>query len=314
MPVAAESPSETQAVLKPAGNRARVLEKKRKDKLVKIKTSNKVIITDIPAPIARDDDSTCSSECSSGNGSTVKVAANSKHRVKGSDKPKTTKSKNVVEKGGSLGIYPSVAPETVKRCDWITPNSDPLYTSFHNEEWGVPVRDDTKLFELLVLSMALAEFTWLTILNKRRVFRKVFNNFDPLCITKFAEKLMVNRRKLLSEPKLLAVVENANQMMKIQQEFGSFSEYIWSFVNHKPIRNEFRYGRQVPIKTPKAELMSKELMNRGFRCVGPSVVYSFMQVAGLVNDHLITCFRYQECNNILINGKKLKINEIEGTN
>lgn len=178
--------------------------------------------------------------------------------------------------------------------------TDPLYMSFHDEEWGVPVHDDRKLFELLVFSQALAELSWLAILHMRDIFRKLFDQFDPSSIAQFTEKkllsLKVNGNLLLSEPKLRAIVENAKQMLKIQQEFGSFSNYCWRFVNQKPLRNGFRYGRQVPAKTPKAELISKDLMQRGFRCVGPTVVYSFMQVAGIANDHLISCFRYQECN------------------
>ncbi|XP_050212499.1 uncharacterized protein LOC126664246 [Mercurialis annua] len=188
----------------------------------------------------------------------------------------------------------------VKRCDWITSNSDPLYMSFHDEEWGVPVHDDRKLFELLVCSQALAEMSWPAILHMRDVFRKLFNNFDPSSVAQFTEKrllsLKVNGILLLSEPKLRAIVENAKLLLKVQQEFGSFSNYIWRFMNHKPLKNGFRYARQVPVKTPKSELISKDLMQRGFRCVGPTVVYSFMQVAGIANDHLVKCFRYQDCN------------------
>ncbi|KAA0051674.1 putative GMP synthase [Cucumis melo var. makuwa] len=201
-----------------------------------------------------------------------------------------------------------------KRCDWITLHSDPLYIAFHDEEWGVPVHDDKKLFELLVLSQALAELTWPLILSKRDIFRKVLNDFDPSSIAQFKENefttLKVNGIQLLSEPKLRAIVENANQVLKIQKEFGSFSNYCWSFVNKKPIRNRFRYNRQVPVKTPKAEFMSKDMMRRGFRCVGPTVVYSFMQVAGIVNDHLANCFRYEECDTTKIkDDKKLRVED-----
>lgn len=123
--------------------------------------------------------------------------------------------------------------------------------------------------------------------------------------------LKVNGSLLLSEPKLRAIVENAKQMLKVQQEFGSFSNYCWNFVNHAPVRNGFRYARQVPVKTPKAELISKDLMQRGFRCVGPTVVYSFMQVSGIVNDHLLTCFRYQQCNSDAKKDLKPKIEEMK---
>ncbi|XP_022874288.1 uncharacterized protein LOC111393126 [Olea europaea var. sylvestris] len=197
-------------------------------------------------------------------------------------------------------LHPNI-PNTFKNylLILIFYRAEPLYTSFHDEEWGVPVHDDKKLFELLVLSQALAELTWLAILSKRATFRKLFDEFDPSSVAKFDEKkllsMKMNGNTLLSEPKLRAIVENAKQLLKIQQEFGSFSNYCWRFVNHKPLKNGFRYSRQVPAKTPKSELISKDLMRRGFCCVGPTIVYSFMQVAGLVNDHLTTCFRYDEC-------------------
>ncbi|KAM0950423.1 putative DNA-3-methyladenine glycosylase I [Dioscorea sansibarensis] len=190
------------------------------------------------------------------------------------------------------------------RCAWITPFSEPLYVSFHDEEWGVPVHDDRKLFELLVLSMALAERRWPAILSNRGIFRmrpceQIFDNFDPHSVAKFDEKKLITIRTsgstLLSEQKMWAVVENAKQMRKVIEEFGSFNHYFWSFVNHKPIANGFRYARQVPVKSPKAESISKDLMQRGFRCVGPTVIYSFMQTAGIVNDHLTSCFRFQGC-------------------
>lgn len=171
---------------------------------------------------------------------------------------------------------------------------------FHDEEWGVPVRDDNKLFELLVFSQALAEFSWPSILHKREAFRKLFEDFDPLAISEFTEKklmsLKVNGCLVLSEQKLRAIVDNAKSVLKVKQEFGSFSNYCWRFVNHKPLRNGYRYGRQVPVKSPKAEYISRDMMQRGFRCVGPTVIYSFLQVSGIVNDHLTSCFRYQECN------------------
>ncbi|KAK7310893.1 hypothetical protein RJT34_08677 [Clitoria ternatea] len=223
--------------------------------------------------------------------------------TKKSSSPKNT---NILKRNGFK------APN--KRCEWITPNSHPLYTAFHDEEWGVPVdNDDRKLFELLVFSQALAEHSWPAILNQRDIFRKLFENFDPSSIAEFTEKklltLKINGNSLLSEPKLRAIVENAKQLLKVQQEFGSFSNYCWRFVNRKPIRNEYRYGRQVPVKTPKAEQISKDMMRRGFQCVGPTVVYSFMQVAGLVNDHLFTCFRHQECNVTTRNEFKTEVQE-----
>ncbi|KAK9050082.1 hypothetical protein SSX86_030949 [Deinandra increscens subsp. villosa] len=213
-----------------------------------------------------------------------------------------------------------------KRCAWVTSSSDQSYAIFHDEEWGVPVHNDKKLFELLVLSGALSEHTWPTILKKRHLFREAFADFDPMVVEKFNEKKLVGpgsaASSLLSELKLRAIVENARQMTKVKielldrvqgflkrsislqskfcqcqviDEFGSFERYIWSFVNYKPIISGFRYPRQIPVKTPKADVISKDLIRRGFRCVGPTVIYSFMQVAGITNDHLCSCFRFQEC-------------------
>ncbi|XP_011031492.1 PREDICTED: uncharacterized protein LOC105130615 [Populus euphratica] len=282
------------AILGPAGNRVRVSEeaKRKIEVLKKSQQKPKKPVEKMSQAAVKNNlsvDSTCSSDSySSSSSSGRNVKRNGIKQVK------------YVPRGGEIKDVSSKKDGPVKRCDWITPNSDPLYMSFHDEEWGVPVHDDRKLFELLVFSQALAELSWLAILHMRDIFRKLFDQFDPSSIAQFTEKkllsLKVNGNLLLSEPKLRAIVENAKQMLKIQQEFGSFSNYCWRFVNQKPLRNGFRYGRQVPAKTPKAELISKDLMQRGFRCVGPTVVYSFMQVAGIANDHLISCFRYQECN------------------
>ncbi|KAL3617709.1 hypothetical protein CASFOL_038030 [Castilleja foliolosa] len=186
-----------------------------------------------------------------------------------------------------------------KRCAWVTSNTDSLYAAFHDEEWGLPVHDDKKLFELLSFSTALAELTWPVILSKRSIFRDVFLDFDPIAVSKLNDKKITtpasSASSLLSELKLRSIVENARQICKIVDEHGSFDKYIWSFVNHKPIVGNFRYSRQVPIKTSKAETISKDLVRRGFRGVGPTVVYSFMQVAGITNDHLVNCFRYRDC-------------------
>ncbi|PSS19782.1 GMP synthase [Actinidia chinensis var. chinensis] len=304
----AKPSSEARALLGAAGNRVRVSEEaKRKKESLKKNQKPSRLVSETPCLAAGNNlsvDSTCSSDSSLG-GSSVKMVS-SKRRMK----PNGLRSVKVVPDG-----VESAVPIPVKRCDWITANSDPLYTAFHDEEWGVPVHDDRKLFELLVLSQALAEFTWPAILSKRDMFRKFFDDFDPSLVAKFTEKKVLSLRSngstSLSEPKLRAVVENANQTLKIQQEFGSFSNYCWSFINHKPIRNGFRYARQVPVKIPKAEIISKDLMHRGFRCVGPSVVYSFMQVAGLANDHLVTCFRYHECNNNAGKDQKPKNEDIE---
>lgn len=161
----------------------------------------------------------------------------------------------------------------------------------HPEHW--------KLFEFLSLSGALAELTWPAILTKRHIFREVFLDFDPIAVSKLNEKKVATpgslASSLLSELKLRSIIENARQICKIRDEFGSFDKYIWNFVNHKPVVSQFRYPRQVPVKTPKAEVISKDLVKRGFRSVGPTVIYSFMQAAGLTNDHIVSCFRFQEC-------------------
>ncbi|KAI4377283.1 hypothetical protein MLD38_014941 [Melastoma candidum] len=213
-------------------------------------------------------------------------------------KPSFSKSKSLGS-DGSLDSPLSSCPVLKKKCAWVTPNTDSCYAAFHDEEWGVPVHDDKKLFELLVLSGALAELTWPSILSKRQTFREVFADFDPLAVSKLSEKKMALQGSpasaLLSEPKLRAIIENARQITKVVEEFGSFDKYIWSFVNNKPIISRFRYPRQVPVKSPKADVISKDLVRRGFRSVGPSVIYSFMQAAGLTNDHLTSCFRFQEC-------------------
>ncbi|XP_073269151.1 uncharacterized protein [Primulina huaijiensis] len=188
-----------------------------------------------------------------------------------------------------------------KRCAWVTSNTDSLYAAFHDEEWGLPVHNDNKLFELLSFSTALAELTWPVILSKRHLFREVFLNFDPVAVSKLNDKKIAlpgsPASSLLSELKLRGIIENARQICKIIDELGSFDRYIWGFVNYKPIVGNFRYPRQVPIKTSKADTMSKDLVRRGFRGVGPTSVYSFMQVAGITNDHLISCFRHQDCIN-----------------
>ncbi|KAJ1271763.1 hypothetical protein BS78_06G150600 [Paspalum vaginatum] len=208
------------------------------------------------------------------------------------------KAVSMLEREGGLASQTDAAG-VKRRCAWVTANTDPCYVAFHDEEWGVPVHDDKKLFELLVLSGALAELTWPAILNKRAIFREVFMDFDPVLVSKLSEKKIIApgspSSSLLSEQKLRGVIENARQILKIVEEFGSFDKYCWSFVNHKPILSRFRYSRQVPVKTSKADAISKDLVRRGFRSVGPTVVYTFMQVSGMTNDHLISCYRFAEC-------------------
>ncbi|OAY50791.1 DNA-3-methyladenine glycosylase [Manihot esculenta] len=303
--------SQQRAILVPTGNRITVSEEsRRKSEILKKaqqrpkKPAVKDVVSEMQKAVVKHNlsvDSSCSldsnfsSSSFSSSGSSAKVAS-PRRTVKHTG----LRAVKIVPDASQFDEISLKKNLSVKSCDWITPHSDPLYVSFHDEEWGIPVHDDRKLFELLVLSQALAEMSWPAILHMRDTFRKLFDNFDPSSVAQFTEKkllsLKVNGNLLLSEPKLRAIVENAKLLLKVQKEFGSFSNYCWRFVNNKQLRNAYRYARQVPVKTPKAEVISKDLMKRGFHCVGPTVVYSFMQVAGIVNDHLVTCFRYQECN------------------
>lgn len=239
----------------------------------------------------------CSSDVSSD--SSFQSRASNSSRGRGRRKQQQPSSEAVLD---DASLSSPAHPHT-KRCAWVTTNTEPCYVAFHDEEWGVPVHDDKRLFELLVFSGALAELTWPTILRKRHMFREVFVGFDPVCVSQLNEKRMMGAgstaRSLLSELKLRAVIENARQITKIIKEYGSFELYIWSFVNYKPIVNSFRYGRQVPAKNSKADVISKDLLKRGFMSVSATVIYSFMQAAGITNDHLMTCFRYHECINHL---------------
>lgn len=244
----------------------------------------------------------CHSRASTGRISRSSCSSLTMRRKQGASKldkvvNKVERREKVVGDDGVMGELDGLMLK--KRCAWVTSNTDPSHATFHDEEWGVPVHDDNKLFELLSLTVALAELTWPTILNKRNTFREVFLDFNPISVSKLNEKKIgapgSPGSTLLSELKLRNIVENARVVSKIIAEFGSFDKYIWGFTNQKPLVNKFRYPRQVPVKTPKADVISKDLVRRGFRGVGPTVVYSFMQAAGLTNDHLITCFRFQEC-------------------
>ncbi|ESR51082.1 hypothetical protein CICLE_v10032151mg [Citrus x clementina] len=187
----------------------------------------------------------------------------------------------------------------LKRCNWITKNSDRVYVAFHDECWGVPVYDDNQLFELLALSGMLMDYNWTEILKRKELFREAFGGFDPKSVAKMGEKEILeissNTAIMLAECRVRCIVDNAKCIMKILNEFGSFSSFMWGYVNFKPMINKFRYPRNVPLRSPKAEAISRDLLKRGFRLVGPVIVYSFMQAAGLTIDHLVDCFRYSEC-------------------
>ena len=166
---------------------------------------------------------------------------------------------------------------------------------YHDEEWGVPLHDDKKLFEFFVLDAFQAGLSWSTILNKRENFRKAFDGFDYKKIAKYSDKdferLIMDAGIIRNRLKILATIENAKQFMEIQKEFGSFDKYIWGFVNGKPLVNNFKSLKEIPAKTEISDEMSKDLKKRGFKFVGSTICYAFMQAAGLVNDHTLNCFR-----------------------
>ncbi|XWS34236.1 hypothetical protein CRYUN_Cryun21dG0023000 [Craigia yunnanensis] len=187
----------------------------------------------------------------------------------------------------------------LRRCNWVTKNSDKVYTSFHDEQWGVPVYDDNQLFELLALSGMLMDYNWTEILKRKELYREAFSGFDPEIVAKMGDKeineISSNKEIMLAESRVRCIIDNAKCIVKIVREYGSFSSFMWGYVNYKPTINKYKYPRNVPLRTPKAEAISRDLLKRGFRFVGPVIVYSFMQAAGLTIDHLVDCFRYSEC-------------------
>jgi len=184
-----------------------------------------------------------------------------------------------------------------KRCQWV-PLDNPLYVKYHDEEWGVPIHDDQMLFEFLILEGMQAGLSWLTILRKRENFRAAFDYFDPRKIALYNEKkigeLMQNSGIIRNRLKITAAVQNAKAFLDVQAEFGSFDTYIWQFVEGKPIVNQWKTLKEIPAKTPLSDTTSKELKKRGFKFVGSTIIYAHMQATGMVNDHTVDCFRYQE--------------------
>jgi DNA-3-methyladenine glycosylase I len=181
------------------------------------------------------------------------------------------------------------------RCGWATTESMIVY---HDKEWGVPVHDDRLLFEFLILEGAQAGLSWSTILNKRENYRKAFDNFDAEKIAKYDARKV---KKLLADPgivrnklKIAAAVQNAKAFLAVQKEFGNFDAYIWSFVKNQPIRNKFKTMKQVPARTAESDAMSKDLLKRGFKFAGSTICYAFMQAVGMVNDHIVDCFRHDQ--------------------
>ncbi|MBI1932947.1 MAG: DNA-3-methyladenine glycosylase I [Ignavibacteriales bacterium] len=188
----------------------------------------------------------------------------------------------------------------INRCTWC--GTDPLYVKYHDEEWGVPSHDDRKLFEMLNLEGAQAGLSWFTILKKRENYKNVFDNFDTEKISKYSDKKI---EKILQDPgivrnklKVNSVITNAKAFLQVKQEFGTFDNYIWQFVNYKQINNSFKSIKDVPAKTEISDAMSKDLKKRGFKFVGSTICYAFMQAVGMINDHTKNCFRYEEINNL----------------
>jgi DNA-3-methyladenine glycosylase I len=182
------------------------------------------------------------------------------------------------------------------RCGWAGTN--PLMVAYHDTEWGVPVHDDRKHFEFLVLEGAQAGLSWATVLQRRDAYRKAFADFDPVRVAAYTdrdcERLLADAGIIRNRAKIASAVSNAARFLEVQREFGSFDTYIWRFVGGTPIRNAYRTLADLPAMTPESEALSRDLVRRGFRFVGPTIMYAHMQAVGMVNDHLVDCFRYNE--------------------
>jgi DNA-3-methyladenine glycosylase I len=184
---------------------------------------------------------------------------------------------------------------TIKRCHWAT---NELNIPYHDEEWGVPLHDDRRLFELLILEGAQAGLSWDTVLKKRPRYREVFDGFDVVKVARYDKKkvreLLRDAGIIRNKLKIAATISNAQAFLKTQEEFGSFDKYIWQFVGGKPKQNAWKTHKRLPAKTVESDAISKDLQNRGFRFVGSTICYAFMQATGMVNDHLVACFRYED--------------------
>ncbi|TVY11817.1 DNA-3-methyladenine glycosylase I [Paenibacillus cremeus] len=184
---------------------------------------------------------------------------------------------------------------TICRCGWL--NEDPLYINYHDEEWGFPVHDDRQLFEMLTLEGAQAGLSWYTVLKKRDHYLEAFDGFDPELVAAYGEdkiqELLANPGLIRNRLKIRGTVTNAWAFLRVQQEFGSFDQYIWGFVGGKPIQNHWQTLKDVPASTPQSDAMSKALKKRGFTFVGTTICYAFMQATGMVRDHTMDCFKYE---------------------
>lgn len=189
------------------------------------------------------------------------------------------------------------------RCAWV--NDDPLYINYHDYEWGVPIHDDRLLFEFLILEGMQAGLSWLTILKRRHHYQRLFDNFDAKKIIKYKEKkleqLLTNSDIIRNKLKIQSVVTNAHAFLEVKKEWGSFSNYIWDFVDGKPIKNHWDTIKSVPTTSNISDILSKDLKKRGFKFVGSTICYAFMQAVGMVNDHTVDCFRHKKIANKMLN-------------
>ena len=192
-----------------------------------------------------------------------------------------------------------MAKKKLTRCAWSKAQVDPKYLAYHDEEWGVPVHDDQRQFEFLTLESAQAGLSWWTVLNKREGYRRAFADFNPEKVARFTKKRI---ERLLNDPSIIrnrlkvqAAVNNAQRFLEVQEEFSTFDDYIWQFVDGRPIQNKWRSLKEIPATTEESDALSKDLKRRGFKFVGSTIVYAHMQAVGMVNDHQVNCFRHREC-------------------
>lgn len=182
------------------------------------------------------------------------------------------------------------------RCQWA--GDLPVYIDYHDNEWGRPVHDDNRLFEMLVLEGMQAGLTWITVLKKREAFRQAFDEFDPVKVARYGDKkiqeLLENKGIIRNRLKVNAAVTNAKVFLEVQKNYGSFDQFIWAYVDHIPIKNHWEKMEEIPVATPLSNRISKDLKKMGFKFVGPTIIYAFMQATGMVNDHVTDCFLYQE--------------------
>jgi len=195
-----------------------------------------------------------------------------------------------------MGVLPRNDAVMKKRCAWA--GSDPIYVKYHDTEWGIPLHDDRKLFEFLLLDGFQAGLSWITILKKRSNYRKAFDRFDPVKIAAYdlqkVQELLLNKGVIRNRLKIEAAIQNAKSFLAVQEEFGSFDSYIWQFTGGQTIKNSWKTLAEIPAQTKESVAMSNDLKKRGFKFAGPTICYAFMQAAGIVNDHIVDCFRYTE--------------------